>query len=1852
MKHRRIWALLLAAAMLLTMLPAAAQEGETAQQPELILRMLEDYDSEGNLTYFPDEALSALDVSQGKTAYAVVCWGTETDNTTGGTLTSGDESIVQVKAERVTVPTGIVTYYAISFIGVGTAQLIYTDADGAHVQSVTVDIPEGAGLYTARERSAAVFAQDLIYTGDEIVLYSMSADGYTQAQVDNLEAAINYEAHDRLTVETLPREDGNYDVKLTIPAGLDAITTEGVTVSLYNQVLVDGETKFRYLGGTAVYARGLLWAEIDWASGGVTGSYSPDGYEFGIHEAWQVAVGAGALPEDFVPDSTGTLTVDDPDILQVRRRASGGLTYYDFTAVGFGTATLTLTTAAGKAYSAAVTVELPRDGALYSRQERSAGAYLHTIVYDSAKSLEVWLMCEAGYTKDELNGSGCTLNHEIRDDIPAEIVLRPGTADRYDVKVTLPAGLSLAPSGVSFAVNGVDNGGARLYPVQETALLLDKVWDDSGAPSYAGAVLAGGLSIPYGSGIIAVPALGTPYEYIHRPDAQLTGSNPDVFTVSVESVAGMSAYGIWGVDYGTADLTCTVDGAVYTVSVTVDLPYAGFYSAPERSRETYLASITYEKDKELTVYLLQEGGLPSTDGAVVRIDGEIVPGATATQVQLPNGALGLCVTLPAGLEMNEYSWLEASGSDFGCGCQLVRGQESGLVMRNMEWDSAGQGYREGRGYEQMSALQATPGYIACFRPYYGTAEASTALTGGTLTSGNPDIVSVTQSSDESLDGEPYYEIRALAFGMANVTYTAADGTSYTAQVSVCLPGGPAFYSQPRRGEDTYLSCAEYDSEAGLVLYFLAPAGFSKDQAESSDLQARIDTQVEPGVTFSAVMLSDGTYGIRIEFPAGLAGIDENSWLELSGAGLGGYGLELTRKQEPGLRVLYMIYDSAKNAYVPSFDYIPAVGELDICMGETHYLRLAYGTPSHFTTLAGGTLISGDPGILSVSQSAEESADGQPYFALRGEGVGTSELTYEGADGERYTAVASVGLPRQGYYARAERSADAYLKQAVFDPAKGLTVYYMTKRAMTLEEAQAMTAGISDVSARVEYTPEALGDGEGYALKITVPAGVSYPEGADRMYLNLSGGPGLELISPDSSEAGIDRDFTFLRYDGGVPSGTAVSDALAQPRATRRTWQVLYKGQAVTDFTAVGNDGAAAAVSGGLLVLDSGTSFGASVTVEYQGVSTTVPLNFLEDGIYTFRDENDSPYTLVLGTLDAQGSGTLHSGGMVYEIREDQVGGAAGIAMPTFGVSLLSGGSRGEEQLALIDTYIASVTFRILDDPDGLLSLGTALRDTDGTGRYLIPVTLASQAGGGLVAADVTLKNGATVTLTAGCAHSITRSVSYDCDELGISSMEALQALIDSIGGADDTGEELVVSLQSGGLYEGWLVIPDSPRFQNLTIQGRGAVIRGGIKLQGVLDIVNDVVFEASDAVRDGEGRTVALLCDGGELFNVSACTFTGYDVAVDSNASGYICPGQSNLFRRNVVALRIDCAGRKSGSANSNVRSCAFVGNGTAIEIIGLPDYISPYYYRVFFCDFMGNTLDVSAAGLGSSVYFYRNYFGGTDRGYRSAVVTGPVRTELRYAQPIGLDTFLEDWQGDYPGTEQALTLDTGADYAELLNDEAGELLLGSAELNRDVTLAVVERTGSIAGLWTFRQADTRAARRALSLRSAGVDFDGGLAVTADGDGLRITITDSQALRERTPELTIPCYESWAGAEVTLAGESVDARWDSQAHTVTFSVAAGGAYVITPAQPPLRAQLDAGRTRITVTAGSGVSTAGCRAWVALYDGSGRQVGLVSGVFTGGTVTLNLPGGVSCQRIRVFLLDERLAPVTAAAEPEG
>ena len=66
-----------------------------------------------------------------------------------------------------------------------------------------------------------------------------------------------------------------------------------------------------------------------------------------------------------------------------------------------------------------------------------------------------------------------------------------------------------------------------------------------------------------------------------------------------------------------------------------------------------------------------------------------------------------------------------------------------------------------------------------------------------------------------------------------------------------------------------------------------------------------------------------------------------------------------------------------------------------------------------------------------------------------------------------------------------------------------------------------------------------------------------------------------------------------------------------------------------------------------------------------------------------------------------------------------------------------------------------------------------------------------------------------------------------------------------------------------------------------------------------------------------------------------------------------------------MVALRIDCAGRKSGSANSNVRSCAFVGNGTAIEIIGLPDYISPYYYRVFFCDFMGNTLDVSAAGLG-----------------------------------------------------------------------------------------------------------------------------------------------------------------------------------------------------------------------------------------------------------------------------------------------
>lgn len=109
-----------------------------------------------------------------------------------------------------------------------------------------------------------------------------------------------------------------------------------------------------------------------------------------------------------------------------------------------GTGTITVTTEDGTTCSAPCAALMPAVW-FFSRQEYCADAYLGEFDYDVYNDNIIYLMCEDGFTAAMLSNGDVELTMEsdkISDPVQSEYfttenVLRPGTTDRYDVKVTI-----------------------------------------------------------------------------------------------------------------------------------------------------------------------------------------------------------------------------------------------------------------------------------------------------------------------------------------------------------------------------------------------------------------------------------------------------------------------------------------------------------------------------------------------------------------------------------------------------------------------------------------------------------------------------------------------------------------------------------------------------------------------------------------------------------------------------------------------------------------------------------------------------------------------------------------------------------------------------------------------------------------------------------------------------------------------------------------------------------------------------------------------------------------------------------------------------------------------------------------------------------------------------------------------------------------------------------------------------------------------------------------------------------------------------------------------------------------------
>lgn len=267
--------------------------------------------------------------------------------------------------------------------------------------------------------------------------------------------------------------------------------------------------------------------------------------------------------------------------------------------------------------------------------------------------------------------------------------------------------------------------------------------------------------------------------------------------------------------------------------------------------------------------------------------------------------------------------------------------------------------------------------------------------------------------------------------------------------------------------------------------------------------------------------------------------------------------------------------------------------------------------------------------------------------------------------------------------------------------------------------------------------------------------------------------------------------------------------------------------------------------------------------------------------------------------------------------------------------------------------------------------------------------------------------------------------------------------------------------------------------------GGKATVMPGMRLENVGHFcIRNIAFEAKEALlqaKDGEHFTCGILtipdsdrrC-GAYIWN---CSFRDFDYGVRNTPTGYLCPASGNLFEDCKVGYLLDCGGKRSGHMNSIIEDSAFVHCGTAIRVNHIPEYYTPYDFRVIGCDFIDNEMDLDVRQKGI-FYLWKNYYG----------YTNPLSLGASLLEYLPRPSRIHDENGALPVTNPRYAFPCSRFFAEdrhnplyldphrltmIVNSEARDLLLDRVRLAQEaaengVTIDVTDEKGNVQGVWTF----------------------------------------------------------------------------------------------------------------------------------------------------------------------------------------
>lgn len=338
-------------------------------------------------------------------------------------------------------------------------------------------------------------------------------------------------------------------------------------------------------------------------------------------------------------------------------------------------------------------------------------------------------------------------------------------------------------------------------------------------------------------------------------------------------------------------------------------------------------------------------------------------------------------------------------------------------------------------------------------------------------------------------------------------------------------------------------------------------------------------------------------------------------------------------------------------------------------------------------------------------------------------------------------------------------------------------------------------------------------------------------------------------------------------------------------------------------------------------------------------------------------------------------------------------------------------------------------------------------------------------------------------------------------------------------------------------------------------------LSGGIYSDTILFSVAGINFVGAGRDENGQyrktwedgpnvgNRNVAF--EGNSMSNLSLCTFTGYDIAIECGENLRMF-GRFNTFTENHIAWKLseEC----KGDGNPDAQSCVFKENDYALYVEKFNGFPSNYAPR--YCRFIDNQYDVYN-GSGRWWFIPGNYF--EHKGHKGPVYDTRATSVFCYpmAQSNGAVDYTQlDEDGDT--VSNALTSTYQTPESELS---------GKTFKVADTVMVAGTEEDTVLATFSF-PAETETATQAIALFAAEPEepksFDATVSVDRS-DASKIEFTMKDPCKRVT--VSLPC-EFKDGTVKLGTTEIPGAEFNGQ--TVTFQTDKEGTYVIeskTPVQP-------------------------------------------------------------------------------------